>query len=344
MKKAWSILPDEWKPILAERGLRPFRADQILQALYRDWIADWDQATTLPKDFRETLKREFPITRTETLDVSRSSDGTRKLLLGLEDGNTVETVLIPATGRFTQCISTQVGCAMGCAFCASGANGVVRSLAADEIVAEYMAGRAHGEITNIVVMGMGEPFANYDETMRALKLINAGKGPNLGARHITLSTCGVVPGFARLAAEGMQFELSVSLHAPNDALRSELMPVNRRWPIDELLAACADYTRRTKRIITFEYTVIKGVNDSRECAEELARQVRRVPMAKVNLIPLSPVSHRPDFKTPDDATMLMFLDVLMKNRVQTMLRRSRGKDADAACGQLRLRRLTSGGS
>jgi 23S rRNA (adenine2503-C2)-methyltransferase len=226
---------------------------------------------------------------------------------------------------------------MGCAFCASGANGIVRSLGADEIVAQYMAGRKLGEITNIVVMGMGEPFANYDETMRALKLINAGKGPNLGARHITISTCGVVPGFERLAAEGIQFELSVSLHAPNDELRSRLMPVNRRWPIDELLAACAKYTEKTKRIITFEYTVIRGVNDSRACAEELARQVKRVPMAKVNLIPLSPVGHRPDFRTPDDRTMLMFLDVLMKARVQTMLRRSRGKDADAACGQLRLR-------
>ena len=339
MKKAWSILPDEWKPILKERGMRAFRADQILQALYRDYITDWDQATTLPTDFREQLKVEFPITKTKTLEVSKSSDGTQKLLIGLEDGESVETVLIPATGRFTQCISTQVGCGMGCAFCASGARGVVRSLAADEIVAEYMAGRALGEITNIVVMGMGEPFANYDETMRALKLINAGRGPNLGARHITLSTCGVVPGFAKLAAEGIQFELSVSLHAPNDALRDELMPVNRKWPIDELLAACAAYTKATKRIITFEYTVIKGVNDSRECAEELARQVKRVPMAKVNLIPLSPVSHRPDFKTPDERTMLMFLDVLMKNHVQTMLRRSRGKDADAACGQLRLRRL-----
>ena len=339
MKKAWSILPDEWKPILKERGMRAFRADQILQALYRDYITDWDQATTLPKDFREQLKVEFPITKTKTLEVSKSSDGTQKLLIGLEDGESVETVLIPATGRFTQCISTHVGCGMGCAFCASGARGVVRSLAADEIVAEYMAGRALGEITNIVVMGMGEPFANYDETMRALKLINAGRGPNLGARHITLSTCGVVPGFAKLAAEGIQFELSVSLHAPNDTLRNELMPVNKKWPIDELLAACAAYTKATKRIITFEYTVIKGVNDSRECAEELARQVKRVPMAKVNLIPLSPVSHRPDFKTPDERTMLMFLDVLMKNHVQTMLRRSRGKDADAACGQLRLRRL-----
>ncbi len=338
IRPAWSILPDEWKGILAESGMRPFRADQILQALYRDWIDDWDQATTLPKDFRERLKVDFPLTAARVTDISRSPDGTEKLLIEYADSNAVETVLIPARERFTQCISTQVGCGMGCAFCASGSRGVVRSLSADEIVAEYMLGRKRGEITNIVVMGMGEPFANYDETMRALKLINAGRGPNLGARHITLSTCGIVPGFERLAAEGLQFELSVSLHAPNDALRNELMPVNRRWPIDSLLAACAEYTRKTKRIITFEYTIIKGVNDSLACAKELARQVRRVPMAKVNLIPLSPVEHRPDFHPPEEATLLMFLDVLMKSGVQTMLRRSRGLGADAACGQLRLRR------
>ena len=340
-KPAWSILPDEWKPILVDRGLRAFRADQILQSLYRDCIRDWDGATTLPKDFRETLKEEFPITPCEVAAVSESSDGTKKLLVSFADGEAVETVLIPAASRFTQCISTQAGCAMGCVFCASGANGLSRSLAADEIVAQHMLARSFGEVTNIVVMGMGEPFANYDETLRALRLINSGRGPNVGARHITLSTCGVVPGIERLAREGIQFELSVSLHAPNDELRSRLMPVNRRWPIDELLRACAAYTAATKRIITFEYTVVAGVNDSRACAEELARQVRRVPMAKVNLIPLSPVAHRPDFRTPDDATMLMFLDVLMKRGVQTMLRRSRGKDADAACGQLRLRRAAS---
>ena len=340
-KPAWSILPDEWKPILVDRGLRAFRADQILQSLYRDCIRDWDGATTLPKDFRETLKEEFPITPCEVAAVSESSDGTKKLLVSFADGEAVETVLIPAASRFTQCISTQAGCAMGCAFCASGANGLSRSLAADEIVAQHMLARSFGEVTNIVVMGMGEPFANYDETLRALRLINSGRGPNVGARHITLSTCGVVPGIERLAREGIQFELSVSLHAPNDELRSQLMPVNRRWPIDELLRACAAYTAATKRIITFEYTVVAGVNDSRACAEELSRQVRRVPMAKVNLIPLSPVAHRPDFRTPDDATMLMFLDVLMKRGVQTMLRRSRGKDADAACGQLRLRRAAS---
>ena len=346
---AWSVLPDEWKEVLKARGLRPFRADQILQSLYRDYITSWGQATTLPKDFRETLKAEFPIIPAEEVACDTAPDGTRKLLLKMADGELVETVVIPVfaksenggreTVRLTQCVSSQIGCAMGCVFCASGAQGVVRSLRADEIVAEVMAARKYGTLTNLVVMGMGEPFANYDETMRALKLINAGRGPNLGARHITLSTCGVVPGFARLAAEGLQFELSVSLHAPNDALRGRLMPVNRKWPLAELLAACRDYTRRTKRIITFEYTVIEGVNDSRACAEELARRVKGVPMAKVNLIPLSPVDHRPDFRTPPESTMLMFLDVLMKHHVQTMIRRSRGKEREAACGQLKVRWL-----
>ncbi len=346
---AWSILPDEWKAMLKERGLRAFRADQILQSLYRDYIADWDQATTLPKDFRATLKDEFPIIPAEEVACDTSPDGTRKLLLRMGDGELVETVVIPVFGkggngeretvRLTQCVSTQVGCAMGCAFCASGSKGLVRSLRSDEIVAEVMAARKYGTLTNLVVMGMGEPFANYDETMRALRLINAGRGPNLGARHITLSTCGVVPGFARLANEGLQFELSVSLHAPDDELRNGLMPINRRWPLAELMAACREYTLKTKRVITFEYTVISGVNDSRACAEALARRVREVPMAKVNLIPLSPVDHRPDFKTPPESTMLMFLDVLMKNHVQTMIRRSRGRESQAACGQLRLRTM-----
>ena len=336
---AWSVHPDEWKSVLVAKGLRAFRADQILQCLYRDYITDWDAATTLPKDLRERLKEEFPLAPLPELAKDVAEDGTTKLLLGLEDGNSVETVVIPAQGRLTQCVSSQVGCAMGCAFCASGSRGLVRSLMAHEIVGEVMASRAYGTITNLVVMGMGEPFANYDETMRALKIINAGRGVNLGARHITLSTCGIVPGFEKLAAEGLQFELSVSLHAPNDELRSMLMPVNKRWPLNELLPACAEYTRKTGRIITFEYTLVKGINDSRACAEELVRRVKTVPGAKVNLIPLSPVEHRPDFHTPDESTLMMFLDVLMKSRVQTMLRRSRGKDANAACGQLRLRNI-----
>ena len=211
---AWRVLPDEWKGLLAERGLRPFRADQILQCLYRDYIQDWDLATTLPKDFRETLKTEFPLVPPTVLDRTDAADGTAKLLLGLADGESVETVVIPAKGRLTQCVSSQVGCAMGCVFCASGSAGLVRSLQAEEIVAQVMMAqrlfatpenRRQGSglcLTNLVVMGMGEPFANYDETLLALKILNAGRGPNLGARHITLSTCGIVPGLLAWRRKG----------------------------------------------------------------------------------------------------------------------------------------------
>ena len=335
---AWGVPVNDWKPLLKERGLPAWRADQILHALYRDYADSWDGVTTLPLALRASLAQEFPLRPCRELARSAAPDGTVKLLLEMDGGDAVETVAIPAAGRLTQCISTQVGCAMGCAFCASGSRGLVRSLRAHEIVAQTMAARAIGTVTNIVVMGMGEPFANYDETMRALKILNAGKGPNLGARHITLSTCGVVPGIERLAGEGIQFELSVSLHAPYDELRSQLMPVDRRWPLDELIAACRAYTEKTKRVITFEYTVIKGVNDSPSCARRLAALLKPFP-CKVNLIPLSPVEHRPDFETPPESTMLMFLDTLMKARIQTMLRRSRGKDVAAACGQLRLRNL-----
>jgi 23S rRNA (adenine2503-C2)-methyltransferase len=350
-RPAWSVMPDDWKEMLVSRGLRAFRADQILQCLYRDYIENWDEATTLPKDFRETLKKEFPIDMPVIETTHKAEDGTVKLLLKLKDGQFVETVLIPAQGRLTQCISTQVGCAMGCAFCASGSKGIVRSLTSSEIIGEIMAGRKFASdeekarggtglgITNVVVMGMGEPFMNYDETLRALKILNAGKGPNLGARHITISTCGIVPGFKKLADEHLQFELSVSLHAPNDELRSMLMPVNKRWGIDELLQTCREYTIATGRVITFEYTMVKGLNDSRACAEELVKRLSILPSCKVNLIPLSPVEHRPDFETPSEETLMMFLDVLMKARIQTMLRRSRGKDVSAACGQLRLKTI-----
>ena len=351
MRSLKDIPDDELLSLLKSWGQPAFRVKQLRTWLYGPrFAATYEEMTNLPATLREKLAETVaPFALEVVQTVTDPQDGTVKWLSRLLDGNTIETVLIRVPHRTTVCVSTQVGCAMGCVFCASGSKGLVRSLSADEIVAQVMMAqhlfaspenKRQGSglcLTNLVVMGMGEPFVNYDATLRALKLLNAGKGPNLGARHITLSTCGVVPGFARLAAEGLQFELSVSLPAPNDELRSQLMPVNRRWPIDELLAACADYTRATGRVITFEYTLVKGLNDSRACAEELVRKLRRLPSCKVNLIPLSPVDHRPDFETPDEATQLAFLDVLMKGRIQTMLRRSRGKDVSAACGQLKLR-------
>ena len=339
-REAYALLPDDWKAFCKEVALPAFRAKQILQGLYKDRIADWAELTTLPGDVRARLAQEAPLASLKEIRRTPSgADGVVKFLLEASDGEAVETVWIPADGRITQCISSQVGCDMHCAFCASGQLGCVRSLSAGEIVAEVMVlSRAMGQYpNNIVVMGMGEPFLNYDALIRALRVLNCQQGINIGARHITISTCGIVPGIQRLAQEGVQFELSISLHAPNDELRSSLMPVNRRWGIGELLGACDAYTAATGRIITYEYTLIRGVNDQREHAEELVRLLRGR-KARVNLIPLSPVAEF-EGQTPAHATCLAFLDRLLKAGIHTTLRRSRGKQADAACGQLRLRNM-----
>lgn len=337
---AYAYLPDDWARICREAGLPAFRARQIVQGLYRDRVASWEALTTLPGDIRTQFAECYPLTALrEVARTPSAADGVTKLLLEAADGERIETVWIPADGRITQCISSQVGCDMHCAFCASGQLGCVRSLTAAEIVAEVMtAARTMGALpNNIVVMGMGVPFMNYDAVIRALRVLNCQQGLNIGARHITLSTCGIVPGINRLAREGVQFELSVSLHAPNDTLRSRLMPVNRRWPIADLLEACDAYTAATGRIITYEYTLVKDFNDAPSHARELIRllQGRK---ARVNLIPLSPVAEF-DGETPSSAVCLTFLDTLLKSGIHTTLRRSRGKQADAACGQLRLRKL-----
>lgn len=361
MNEAWGILPAEWKGLCKERGVPGYRGDQIVTALYHDFAQSWETMTTLPKELREKLAADFALVPLKTVLVKPSPDGVRKLLLECADGERIESVMIPSKGRLTQCISTEVGCNFKCAFCASGQYGKVRNLTAGEIVGEVMAAcaimRAESAAVpvaekaepkraaapelprpgNIVVMGMGEPFDNYDHVIRALKILNDQKGVNIGARHITISTCGVVPGIQRLAAEGIQFELSVSLHAPNDSLRSRLMPVNQRWPITELIPACKAYFEKTGRIVTFEYTLIKNLNDRPAHAAELIRLLRGMP-CKVNLIPLSPVEGFAG-ERPDDETSLAFLDRMLKANINTTLRKSRGRDVDAACGQLRLRTL-----
>ncbi len=337
---AYGLLPEDWTRLCKEAGLPAFRAKQILQGLYRDRIDSWDALTTLPGTVREDFKTRAPITSLKEVARTPSGvDGVTKFLLEAADGERIETVWIPADGRVTQCISSQVGCDMHCAFCASGQLGCVRSLTAAEIVAEVMVlARAMGQYpNNIVVMGMGEPFMNYDAVLRALRILNCQQGPNIGARHITLSTCGIVPGIERLAQEGVQFELSISLHAPNDKLRSQLMPVNKRWAIEPLLQACDAYTATTGRIITYEYTLVRNFNDRPAHAAELIRLLRGR-KARVNLIPLSPVEEF-DGETPSHADCLAFLDALLKAGIHTTMRRSRGKQADAACGQLRLRKI-----
>ncbi len=340
---AWSLNPADWTAWCATAELPAFRARQIWHGLYRRQATAWDALTILPAAVRSLLSEAFDLAAMQESAVRASPDGVRKLLLTCRDGQQLETVLIPADDRHTVCVSSQIGCAFGCAFCASGQAGWVRDLAAGEIVGQVLAAirqiAPSGRLTNLVIMGMGEPLANYEAVLAAIRTCNDGEGLGIGARRITLSTCGVVPGIRRLAEEGLQVELSVSLHAPNDELRARLMPVNRRWPLDELLRACDDYTEHTGRIITFEYTLVAGVNDAPEHARELIARLRGR-RCRVNLIPLSPVDGFHG-RAPAGRICEAFAAALEQARINTTLRRSRGGAVDAACGQLRRRQAAA---
>lgn len=342
---AYGVMPDDWAGICVEGGFQKFRGEQIANALYRAQVVKWEDASTLPGNLRAWLSENYPIDSLREAACDEAGEKVRKFALECRDGEIVETVYIPQNGRLTVCISSQVGCNFKCAFCASGQLGCKRSLTADEIVGQVMATcrliRDENQTTdvvrpnNIVVMGMGEPFDNYDNVLNALRILNAPKGLYIGARHMTISTCGVVPGVLKLAEEGVQFELSVSLHAPTDELRDEIMPVNRRWPIAELMEACRMYMRQTGRIVTFEYTLVRGFNDSPKQARQLVSLLRGSKM-RVNLIPLSPVKEFDGF-APHESVCQDFQDVLVAAGINTTLRRSRGKAGNAACGQLRRR-------
>lgn len=318
-----------------QAGEKKFRAKQMWEWLYIHQVQSWDEMTNIPKALREKLAADFVFDALEKVKVQESDTGTRKILSRLTDGELIEEVLIPAEDRRTVCVSSQVGCMFGCAFCASGQLGVKRNLKAGEIVGEILsAEREYGErITNVVFMGIGEPFDNYDEVMRAIRILNDPDGYCLGARRITISTCGVVPGIQRFENEGLQVELSVSLHATSDAVRDTLMPVNASWPMEELMETCRQYTARTKRIITFEYTMIRDVNDTPEHARELVELLRSFP-CRVNLIPLSEIDEY-DGKTSRRESVEHFIRQLEKAGINVTIRWSKGIDVNAACGQLR---------
>ena len=343
----YSLTPEAIAAAVTEAGERGFRARQVLDGLYGRLAASWDDIPTLPLALRRTLSQNFAdLAGTLSLEevAEEPSTGTRKTLGTLSDGERVETVLIPGSGnRLTVCLSCQVGCPCKCAFCASGLDGLVRSLSSGEIVAQaILAARIAGaRPDNIVFMGSGEPFLNYDSVLAAARRLNAPppEGLGIGARRITISTSGVVPGIERLAGEGLQFELSVSLHAPNDALRSRLMPVNRRWPVAELIAAARRYTERTGRIVTFEYTLVAGFNDAPAHARELLSLLRPFP-CRVNLIPLNPV---PEFggEAPPPRHCEAFRAALERGGLNATLRRSKGRAVGGSCGQLRRARVAS---
>lgn len=332
-----SLSPELLRARLAEWGQPPFRTRQVWQWLYVQRVEEWSGMANIPQALRERLAAHFEIRPVCVRASDLDADGAGKLLLGLVDGNAIETAVIPAAIRRTVCVSSQVGCRFKCGFCASGMKGFLRNLDAGEMVGQVLAA-AHvfaAAPTHVVFMGIGEPLDNPDALERTLTILNDPHGFSIGARRMTVSTCGVVPGIRWLAGLPLQIELSVSLHAPDDQLRSRLMPVNRKYPIDLLLAECKAFYLRTKRLITFEYTLIEGVNDSVAQASLLVRRLISFP-ARVNLIPLSVV---PEFdgRCPTLSAQRRFMQVLQQAGINVTIRASRGAGVAAACGQLRLR-------
>lgn len=311
-----------------------WRAKQVFSWLYKKDAADIDGFSDLPKALRTKLDGRFALTRLEPYAHQTGADRTEKLLFRLADGEFVETVLIPSGKRATVCLSTQVGCKFRCAFCASGRRGLKRRLRASEILGQVLAlaRRLDAGLTNFVFMGMGEPLDNFDALERAIRIMNAPEGLGIGARRITVSTAGHAPGIERLAGLDLQINLSLSLHAATDRLRDELMPINRKWPLERVMEACEKYLASGGRMMTLEYVLLEGVNDSAGDAEGLAGIARRL-RAKVNLIPYSPVAGF-DFRTPGEERVEFFRRRLEERRVQVTVRQSKGQDILAACGQL----------
>jgi 23S rRNA (adenine2503-C2)-methyltransferase len=347
----------EW---LVERGEPPFRAKQLYSWLYRHLVTDFSAMTNLPRVLRDRLAQEASIgPMVVRSELHSKDDRTRKILLELSDRKLIESVLMlyppigESSARATVCVSSQAGCAFGCTFCATGQMGFDRHLSAGEIVAQVLffarelrtaPWAAEGlpgsapidHITNIVLMGMGEPLHNYDNVLRALRILNSPDGFNLGARHMTVSTVGLVPAIRKLSQEPLQVNLAISLHAPNDELRSQTMPVNKKYPLQELLSSCRDYIDATGRQVTFEYVLLAGVNDAAQSAHQLGELLAPLKQfAHVNCIPVNATSA--DYRPPGGEAIRAFRDILFEHGVSNSVRAERGDDIAAACGQLRTR-------
>jgi 23S rRNA (adenine2503-C2)-methyltransferase len=323
---------------LKEQGEPAFRSGQIFDWLYKKRVGSFEEMTNLSKGLREKLSNSFDITTLKTLVKQVSSDGTIKFLFELYDGYSIETVLMRHEYGNSVCVTTQVGCRIGCTFCASTLGGLKRNLEAGEIVAQVVeVQRAIDEsqerVSSIVVMGIGEPFDNYDNLMAFLRIVNHDKGIHIGARHITVSTSGIIPKIYKFADENMQINFAISLHAPNTELRSKLMPINRAYKLPDLIEAVKYYTEKTGRRVTFEYGLFGGENDQVEHAEELARLLKGL-KCHVNLIPVNYVPERNYVRTPREQ-IFSFEKTLKKHGINVTIRREQGHDIDAACGQLR---------
>ncbi len=337
---------------VAGLGEKPFRARQLLRWIHRRGVAEFTAMTDLARSLRERLAGAAVVAAPPVISDSTSADGTRKWLLDVGQGNAIETVFIPEEDRGTLCVSSQAGCAMNCLFCATGRQGFNRNLTTAEIIgqlwwAEHALRAQQGVtaehervISNVVLMGMGEPLHNYNNVWSALRRLIDPEAFGLGARHITLSTVGLVPMIDRMADEGLQIGLAVSLHAPNDELRTQLTPINKAYSVDELLAAVRRYVAKTNRRVTFEYALMAGVNDSPELAQEMAHKLQGI-LCHVNLIPLNPIPDSPFQPTSDEETE-RFAQILRNAGIPTTIRLRRGIEINAGCGQLRRAMAASG--
>lgn len=339
MINLYGLTMEKLESRMAEENQSRFRAKQLYTWIYEKKETDFDRMSDISKRFIAVLKEDYCLEKPRIFTEQRSQDGTIKLLLEMKDGAKVETVLMRYNYGQVACVSSQVGCNMGCAFCASGLLKKQRNLEPEEMVGQVLVLNdlleAEGlRVTHIVVMGTGEPFDNYENVMDFIRIVNHQKALAIGARHITVSTCGIPDKILRYASEGLQINLAISLHAPNDELRDRLMPVNRAYPLKELIEAIRAYNITADRRVTFEYILLKGINDSKACAEELAELIRPV-FAYVNLIPYNEVSEN-SFRRSENSRA--FRDYLMKRGVNVTIRKEFGSDIDAACGQLRAKK------
>lgn len=325
----------ELKEEMIKLGQKPFRAEQIFKWLYRDKVSSFDDMTNLSLELREELKKNYEIKEYKIIKKQEASDGTKKYLFDVLDGNAIETVLMSYHHGYSICVTTQIGCKMGCKFCASTGIPFIRNLTSGEIVEQLLAVErdAKVRISNVVFMGIGEPLDNYENVINAIRIINNPKGIEIGARHISISTSGLVPQIYRLADENIQCTLSISLHATNNKKRSEMMPVNDAYPIEQLIQACKDYIAKTNRRVSFEYALAKENNDNLEDAKALVKLLRGM-NCHVNLIPINKIENGKYTKSSIE-NIMKFRDYLNDHGIVATIRRELGSDIEAACGQLR---------
>ncbi|HPX32689.1 MAG TPA: 23S rRNA (adenine(2503)-C(2))-methyltransferase RlmN [Erysipelotrichaceae bacterium] len=338
MESIYNFSYDQLVEMCLENGFKKYNANQIFSWLYRKRVTNYDEMTDISKKLRMFLKENYSIGTLEILQLQISEDSTRKYLFRLADGSSIEAVLMHYDYGNTICVTSQVGCNMGCTFCASGLLKKQRDLTSGEMVLQVLSvqkdiDESEKRISHIVVMGTGEPFDNYDNVMNFLSTVNHDLGLGIGARHITISTCGLVEQIKRFADEKTQYNLAISLHAPNDKIRSQIMPINKAYPIDKLMEALKYYTDKNNRRLSFEYILLKGVNDTENCVSQLAELTKHFDVY-VNLIPYNHVDEN-GYVSTDYKSAMAFYDKLMKKNVRCTLRQKMGDDIDAACGQLR---------